>query len=205
MIRYFLGKLIPIPITLLSVYLVNIFSLEKFFLFIPLKHSFEISLLIYSTMLSALWILLELIWEKQSHKVQVVYSVDNEAFIPNNKILASFKEDYSKVFIKIVMDGSVDKLANLNIRIALPKKVKTQKNKENSEYIKTNERMDLINIPIRNIINYEKKSVSSETFIIPILLIKEVETIDSYVETIISKEKFNVSKCKFSKNQLKLL
>lgn len=205
MIKRVLKKLMPVPITLFSVYFSVNWSLEKYVIFIPEKHAFEISLLIYSTILSALFILLDNLLEKKSLKVTIIYSTDKDSFIANNKIHANFKRDTTKVFLKVIMDGSVEKLSNLDIRIVLPKKVKSQKINENSEYIMLNEMQNVITIPISNIISNEKIRVSAEVFFIPIQLIKHVEIVDSFVETTITKRKIQFVKYKFSKNKLKLL
>lgn len=198
-------SLSPVIATLFSAYMTNIMPFSASF--IPDDKAYGISLTLYSgiyllTAQATDWFLRYI--DRINSIVNVEYSIIESDFSQDEIIRCGFKQDTAKVFAKISMNGDPKKILHSIIELNLPVQVTAQGMVKYSKYYTITDGKKTIEVDLKKLLNDKKTKHINDSVVIGFVVIKNDETVESYIETTYKntankKVKLKNNKLKFTK------
>lgn len=173
---------LPLIITLLSI-LLNIICFIQI-PFVPEKYHWTVSLTIHVATLNLLFKIIIIKTQKRLSEIKLIYSVNNENYIPDETTRVEFLSNTNNVFLKITVSGDPKSLLNSSIIIVFPTQVSIQKIKEYADYYEIDRKQNIVSVPLKKVFNTNLKNrLNNHSFEIGFSLSKRDRVVDSPVET----------------------
>jgi|GEM_PF-6216238 len=179
-------------VPIIAPYVIYLLSSEYQFNFtiIPKEYVFDLNVAMYSSLLFALFKILDKCIVSQKEKfscISVIASSDKKNFI-NRDIELPFRSEYAKVFFQIKLKGKPDRLKKKQISIFFPPQVIVQLTKDSKKYCVYNESRHCVQIEVIKLFNPNKKElISSDSATFDLEFSKADEFVDSSIEVSLTK------------------
>lgn len=161
---------------------------EVDFPIIPKDKWYDVNLLLYSAILTALVSCIDGIIkyiDGLKSVVKIEYSLTKGEYYGHDMLSCPFKSDVANVFARITLQGNPKKFKGLQLKIIFPIQVGIQKMENYSKYLDVSDAEKTISIDLNSIYNVGKTKNISDNIEVGFIAVKLDETVDSSIETVL--------------------